>query len=79
MISSKGQNVKIAKTCKLNDVEVGDLTQNPFSVFIATITPSSETTKTKNDTAKTPLKDTYYVCAYGATEEASFPYGFTNY
>ena len=80
MITSSGQNVRIAKNCKLNDVEVGDLTKNSdLSSFIATITPSSESTKTKNDTAKTPLKNIYYICAYGGTTEASFPYGFTNY
>ena len=28
MITSSGQNVRIAKNCKLNDVEVGDLTKN---------------------------------------------------
>ena len=79
MITSSGQNIRIAKDCKINDIEVGDLTKNPLSAFIASITPSAETTKKKNDAAETPLKNTYYICAYGGTAEASFPYGFTNY
>ena len=79
MISSNGQNVRIAKDCKINDVEVGDLTKNPLSAFIASITPSAETTRKKNDAAQTPLKNIYYICAYGGTTEAEFPYGFTNY
>ena len=79
MITSSGQNIRIAKDCKINDVEVGDLTKNPLSAFIASITPSAETTKKKNDAAETPLKNTYYICASGGTAEASFPYGFTNY
>lgn len=79
MISSSGQNVRIAKDCKINDVKVGDLTKNPLSAFIATITPSSETTRTKDEAGLIPLKNTYYICAYGGTTEAEFPYGFTNY
>jgi hypothetical protein len=80
MINTTGQNVKIAKDVKLNGVEKGDLSKNTdLSTFIASITPSSETTKTKNDEAQTPLKNTYYICANSGTTEASFPYGFSNY
>ena len=82
MINTSGQNVKIAKDVKLNGVEKGDLSKNTdLSTFIASITPSSETTRTKNDDEEnpTPLKNTYYICANSGTTEASFPYGFTNY
>ena len=78
MINTSGQNVRIAKNVMLNGVEKGDLTNNTdLSTFIASITPSTETTKTKTD--GTSLKNTYYICANSGTTEATFPYGFTNY
>ena len=78
MINTSGQSVRIAKNVMLNGVEKGDLTKNTdLSTFIASITPSTETTKTKTD--GTSLKNTYYICANSGTTEATFPYGFTNY
>ena len=78
MITTSGQNVRIAKNVMLNGVEKGDLQKNTdLSTFIASITPSTETAKTKTD--GTSLKNTYYICAFSGTTESSFPYGFTNY
>ena len=79
MIASSGQPIRIAKANKLNGVAAGDLTAEGACLekFIATITPSSTTTKTKTD--GTSLKDIYYICANGGTTEAVFPYGFINF
>ena len=79
MIASSGQPIRIAEANKLNGVAAGDLTAEGACLekFIATITPSSTTTKTKTD--GTSLKDIYYICANGGTTEAAFPYGFINY
>ena len=81
MIASSGQPIRIAKANQLNRVPAGDLTAEGACLekFIATITPSSTTTKTKGEGGPS-LKNVYYIRANGDTKtEASFPYGFINY
>ena len=81
MIASSGQPIRIAKANELNGVAAGNLTAEGACLekFIATITPSSTTTRTKGEGGPS-LKNVYYICANGETKtEASFPYGFINY
>lgn len=71
--------VRLAKTVELNEVPVGDLAENKeMSTFIATITPSTTTTRKKAD--GTSLAGIYYFCAMNKTsEESVFPHGFANF